>query len=125
MNAYLVDSHTLLWAVGDPGQLSPTVSRVLADSDHRIFVSVATLWELSIKQNVGKLTVPDGFFDSLFQVGYERLAILDEHLAAYRQLPLHHRDPFDRLLVAQAQVEDLALLSRDAYLKQYDVEVIW
>jgi len=127
MNAglFLVDTHALLWALGEPSKLSSRAAALIGDEENRLLVSVATLWELSIKQNVGKLELPEGFFDDLFGLGYERLAISDAHLTAYRALPLHHRDPFDRLLIAQAQVESMPILTCDPKVAEYDVDVIW
>ncbi|MCC5850749.1 MAG: type II toxin-antitoxin system VapC family toxin [Verrucomicrobia bacterium] len=122
---YLLDTHTLLWASGQPEQLSNPVREILLDSENVVYVSMVTLWELSIKQSIGKLTLPEVFFSRIFETGYSRLDITETHLSRYRALPLFHRDPFDRLLVAQAQSEDLILLSRDAHVQAYHVRTRW
>jgi len=123
--AYLLDSHTLLWATSAPQQLSEHVRSVIANPAHRLFISTGTLWELSIKVNIGKLELPDRFFDEIFELGYESLSIETSHLKVYRTLSMIHRDPFDRLLIAQAMSEQLCLLSTDQRIQEYDVEWMW
>jgi PIN domain nuclease of toxin-antitoxin system len=127
MNAgvFLVDTHTLLWALSEPQKLGSLASEILKDPNHRILVSVATLWELSIKVTVGKLELPNTFFNDLFPLGFERLSISDAHLAAYRKRPLLHGNPFDRLLVAQTQVEKLILLTCDSEIPSYEIDWVW
>ena len=122
---YLLDSHTLLWATSEPHLLSPRVRAIIADPAHRLLLSTATLWELSIKVTIGKLELPKRFFDEIFELGYESLSVESHHLDTYRNLPLTHRDPFDRLLVAQAVSERLCLLSSDKLIQQYEVEWLW
>jgi len=123
--AYLVDAHALLWAADESDLLSETARSILNQPDNLIVVSAATLWELTIKCNVGKLVLPDDFFETVQASGYQILPILPSHLDAYRRLPLHHRDPFDRLLIAQAQVEGLTVLSTDSAFKDYEVRIAW
>jgi PIN domain nuclease of toxin-antitoxin system len=122
--AYLIDSHALLWAAGQPNRISSKVRRVLVDEESLVFVSIASLWEISIKQNLGKLTVPADFFLSLFDGGYELMPISLKHLEVYRELPLHHRDPFDRILVAQAQHEQLTLITHDTAFDAYQIPIL-
>lgn len=83
------------------------------------------MWELAIKCNVGKLVLLDDFFETLQQARYQLLPLLPSHLEAYRRLPPHHRDPFDRILVAQAQIEDLIVLSVDSAFHDYPVRIAW
>ena len=123
--AYLVDAHTLLWAADQSDLLSETARSILNQPDNLSFVSSATLWELAIKCNVGKLVLPDDFFETVQAAGYQILPILPSHLEAYRRLPLHHRDPFDRILVAQALIEDLIVLSADSAFNDYQVRIAW
>lgn len=125
MKAYLLDTHTLLWATGETARLSKTVKNILQDASNRVMVSHASIWELSIKQNIGKIDLPADYFQELSSLGYEMLHIKEEHLAAYRPLPLIHRDPFDRMLVSQAQVDDLTLLSQDPEIRKYKVKTLW
>ena len=123
--AYLVDAHVLLWAADRSDLLSETAHSILNQPDNLIFVSSATLWELAIKCNVGKLALPSDFFETVQACGYQILPLLPTHLEAYRHLPLHHRDPFDRILIAQARIEDLTLLSADSAFGDYGVRLEW
>ena len=121
---YLVDTHAMLWALGEPGALSTIARDAIASPSNLIFVSSASLWECAIKASIGKLELPEDFFDSIPEAGYEVMPIRISHLNIYRTLPMHHRDPFDRLLVAQARAEALVLISRDPELAKYGVEVL-
>ncbi|WP_295394945.1 type II toxin-antitoxin system VapC family toxin [uncultured Thiodictyon sp.] len=121
---YLLDTHSLLWALGDPGALSRPARDVLASPATIIFVSSASLWECAIKASIGKLDLPDDFFDAIPETGYEVLPIRLSHLNEYRALPLHHRDPFDRMFVAQARAEALTLITRDPEIAKYDVALL-
>lgn len=125
MGDYLLDTHALLWARIEPSRLSAKVRGILADSNNSAWVSVATLWELTIKQSTGKLHLPEEFFDRLTEIGYRRMAITDQHLTVLRGLPMIHRDPFDRMLIAKAQVERIPLLTCDKFIKHYSVDTIW
>lgn len=120
----LLDSHTLLWATHDPVKLSAQVREAIAADDTFVFVSLASLWELRIKESIGKLEVPKHFYSSLEPAGYELLPVSLDHIQRYGELPLHHRDPFDRMLVAQTQCEDMLLATRDEQIKRYDVGVL-
>lgn len=121
---YLVDTRAMLWALGEPGALSTIARDAIASPSNLIFVSSASLWECAIKASIGKLELPEDFFDSIPEAGYEVMPIRISHLNIYRTLPMHHRDPFDRLLVAQARAEALVLISRDPEIARYDVEVL-
>ena len=119
---YLLDTHTLLWARGAPDLLSDDALSVLQSADSVLYLSVATLWECAIKSSIGKLDVPGDFYRVVSR-DYEILGI-DVHVRAYADLPMHHRDPFDRMLVAQAQLGGLTLVTRDRNIAKYDVPVI-
>ena len=121
---FLVDTHAPLWALGEPSALSPAARDVIADPSNVIAVSSASLWECAIKASIGRLDIPDDFFHSVPEAGYEVMPIRIAHLSVYRTLPMHHRDPFDRMLVAQAQAEYMTPISRDAEVAKYDVEVL-
>ncbi len=120
---YLLDTHTLLWARAAPALLSEEARAVFESSDTTLYVSIATLWECAIKGSIGKLALPDNFYEIVAD-DYEILGIEISHLAACAELPMHHRDPFDRLLVAQARLGDLTLLSRDPDIAKYDVSIM-
>lgn len=120
----LLDTHALLWALGDPDRLVPATRELLEDPAHDIFVSAASLWEIAIKAGLGKLEVPTDLERAVFAVGFQALEIRFPHVRALRGLPNHHRDPFDRILVAQALHEGLKIVSRDARMPLYGVEVV-
>ncbi|RLT33972.1 MAG: type II toxin-antitoxin system VapC family toxin [Chloroflexi bacterium] len=126
---YLLDAHTLLWFVAGDATLPLSVRNLIEDRKTRRFVSIATLWEIAIKVNLGKLTMAVGFKELaphyLLENDMSILPISVPHLQRFVQLPYHHRDPFDRLLIAQSIVEDMPILSRDGVFDAYDSERIW
>ena len=120
---YLIDSHILIWsALGDP-RLSPKHAKILTSASV-LFVSVASIWEIEIKLKAGRLNLPSNFADVLADGHFDVLAISASHALNAARLPLHHRDPFDRMLVAQAQSEGLTILSADARIKAYQADVV-
>jgi PIN domain nuclease of toxin-antitoxin system len=125
MAAVLLDTQALLLWTTDELRLSTRVQRLLEDRRTRAVVSAASVWELAIKQRRGKLRMPDGYFDALFASDVQLLTITERHALAAARLPMHHADPFDRMLVAQARAEGLPLVGSDAAFAAYDVEVIW
>lgn len=120
---YLLDTHTLLWARSAPDRLSGEALAVLQSADNVLYVSIASLWECAIKSSIGKLAVPVGFF-RIVSTDYDILGIDVSHVETCASLPLHHRDPFDRLLVAQAQLGGLILVTRDRNIAKYDVPTV-
>lgn len=120
---YLVDTNIVLWAWHEPHRVPERLLGILA-SDAPLHVSVASIWEISIKVAIGKLVTVDNVTDALVSTGYTLLPIKAEHVEAVRHLPLHHKEPFDRLLVVQAQIEGMALMTSDRTLSQYDVELV-
>jgi PIN domain nuclease of toxin-antitoxin system len=96
----------------------------MANADAVFVVSVATIWELAIKQGLGQLRAPPNLPERIRELGYDVLAVSAEHAWQVRGLPRHHGDPFDRLLIAQAQVEDIPLVTHDRQLERYDVRII-
>ena len=120
---YLLDTHTLLWARSAPDLLSPEALAALGSADSALYLSIASLWECVIKSSIGKLDVPDDFY-RIVSSDYEILGIDVSHLEACASLPLHHRDPFDRMLVAQARVGGLILVTRDRDIARYDVPIV-
>ncbi len=125
----LLDTHTLLWFLREPKRLPVNVTEAIESAGRQAFVSMATLWEIAIKVSLDKLSLP-GEFEDLFPSSVEAsglslLSIQPRHLAIVRRLAFHHRDPFDRLLIAQAQAENLTLVSLDAHFAAYDVPVLW
>ena len=121
----LLDTHVFLWALDDSPFLSQKARSALIDGSNIIFVSAATAWEISIKRSIGKLHLPEvNYMDELRLHRFTPLNITTEHALAVEQLPLHHKDPFDRLLVAQAQIEKLTLITHDAHIMQYAISFI-
>jgi PIN domain nuclease of toxin-antitoxin system len=108
----------------DP-QLSDHARRLLADPAHEVLLSAAVAWEVSIKRASGKLAAPPGFAAALIDQGARALPMTIEHAEAAGALPLHHRDPFDRMLIAQAQIEGASIVSADPALRAYNVRVEW
>lgn len=129
MTRLLLDTHALVWLARDLGRVPPGLIDQINGADD-VFVSAISLWEIVIK-DVGRqpmVGAPDAqrwFAEAMASTGFSLLAIELSHIAAIQHLPMHHRDPFDRLLVAQASVEGLTLVSRDRQLGLYDVSVIW
>jgi PIN domain nuclease of toxin-antitoxin system len=121
----LLDTHAFLWAIDNSEQLSQAARTAIVDGNNVVFVSAVTAWEIAIKKALGKLTVPQGsYLDELRIHRFTPLDITTEHALAVESLPPHHRDPFDRLLIAQAQVERLMMVTRDAKIKQYAIPVL-
>ncbi len=123
MTQYLLDTHVVLWAFGSPDSLAPSIRVAIQDPRNTIVVSAASVWEVEIKRALGKLTAPSGFAATCIQRGFDALAISFEHAEVAGALPLHHGDPFDRMLIAQAMVEDLEIISDDRVFEQYPVRV--
>ena len=126
---YLLDTHTLIWLFSNNPQLSNQARSIITDESNELFVSIASIWEMTIKSSLGKLnlTIPlsDLIAQKLIPSDIQLLPIQLEHLAVLQILPFHHRDPFDRILIAQAISDRLTLLSTDAAFKSYDVDCNW
>jgi PIN domain nuclease of toxin-antitoxin system len=125
MAAVLLDTRALLLWTTEAGDLSGRALRLLDDRRTRAVISSASIWEMAIKQRRGKLRLPEAYFDALFSSDVQILAITERHALAAGRLPLHHADPFDRMLIAQAQAEGIPLVGSDAAFADYDVEVVW
>ncbi len=124
----IVDTHVLLWAFNEPKRLSKGAISILTNTNNTILVSAAVAWELSIKVNLGKLDALPllaGLTQRLQRDGFTELPISIAQAVRAGLLPLHHRDPFDRLLVAQAQDLGIPVLSADELLDRYDVKRVW
>ena len=121
----LLDTHIVIWWL-DPtlSTLSKTAYDAIADGKNLVFVSAATAWEIIIKKSLGKLDAPDNFEEELERHRFQPLPINISHALAVGELPRHHNDPFDRILVAQAKVEGLTLVTRDENMKMYDIPFI-
>lgn len=126
MSAALVDTHAALWFLDDAPELSAEAKDYMESADHTLYLSAASVWEMAIKRGVGKLDVPENLLDVLIDEGFETLPITWTHAWGATKLPLEaHRDPFDRLLVSQALLEGLPIISADVALDQYGVARRW
>lgn len=121
----LLDTHTAVWLLGTDGRASERAVVHFADEANDVLLSAVVVWEVALKRSLGKLDVPTDLVEQMESVGVRGLPVTLQHAAAVEELPPHHRDPFDRLLVAQAMTEKAAILSADDALRRYDVEVIW
>lgn len=118
----LLDTHVMIWwDAGDP--LRPAADRAIREAD-QVYVSAVSGWEVAIKQSLGRLQTRRTVARAAAESGFEELPVLLRHAEELARLPAHHRDPFDRMLVAQARVEGLTLVTRDAALKRYELKVL-
>ena len=120
----LLDTHVLLWWLDANPSLSEKAKTTIADGNNLVLISAAVIWEIRIKQALGKLEIPSNFRRVLDRQPFEMLAITAEHAHAVGDLPAHHRDPFDRMLIAQAKAERLTIVTRDTIMKQYKIPII-
>ena len=124
----LLDTHAFLWAIGQPGKLSERAKQIIQAESNQLLLSAASLWEIALKVRAGKLRLPerpDFFISHMANLGVQVLPIDGSHVLGVLGLPDHHRDPFDRLLIAQCQAEQLVFLSGDEVARRYAVEVLW
>ena len=121
---FSLDTHVLLWWLADDPRLSPTARAAISTGKNHVFVSAAAAWEIVIKSALGKLDIPSNFEAALTANRFEPLPITIPHSLAVANLPHHHNDPFDRLLIAQAKVEGLTLVTGDEQIKKYDVSIM-
>lgn len=126
MRRLLLDTNVAVWLLlGERDSVSSAAQEVLEDDQTLIAVSAVSVWEIAVKRSLGKLDIEDGWARALTRLDLDPMPVTAQHAEAVEHLPWHHRDPFDRLLVAQASVEDQALVSADSRMAAYDVEVVW
>lgn len=125
----LLDTHAFLWWIMDDPRLSQRVKTILSENHNQIFLSSASGWEMAIKVKLGKLSLPKNFeffvVRELRNNGIEVLPVQMSHALHVHRLPAHHRDPFDRMLIAQSQLENLSLVTNDAQIVRYPIKTIW
>ena len=120
----LLDTHVLLWWLDDPAKLAAEAQQTIADGGNTIFVSAAVTWEITIKKTLGKLEAPDDLEEMMIQERFRPLPIAIAHTLALANLPSIHQDPFDRIQIAQAQLENLIFATRDTQIKRYEIPVL-
>ncbi len=124
----ILDTHTAIWFVTDSYQLPKSVKKHVENPDNHCFISIATLWEMGIKHSLGKLKLKaelKKIFELFLESGFILLPITPEHILTNTTLPFHHRDPFDRLIIAQAKREGFSLISKDQEFQNYNINLIW
>ncbi len=125
----LLDTHTLLWFIAGNSSLSASARTLIEDAENDKFVSIVSIWETAIKISTGKMSLSSPF-DTLFPRqleinGFELLPVKVEHTSLVTTLPFHHRDPFDRLLIAQGIVEDFVIVTTDSEFSDYAIKLLW
>lgn len=126
---YLLDTHTFLWFINDDASLSSTTKALIEDPENTIYLSVASIWEVAIKVSLDKLEMPSPFTDFIDeQLDKNTIILLNiktAHTGIVATLPFHHRDPFDRLIIAQSKVEDIPIIGKDAIFDDYGIKRLW
>ena len=123
----LIDTHVLIWFLEGNKSLSKPHRQIISDSQNDVFVSIASLWEIAVKISLGKLTLAKPLADVIKQIAVENievLPILPKHTLQVSTLPFHHRDPFDRIIVAQSQVENLPIVTNDIEFNHYGIKLL-
>ena len=125
----LLDTHALLWLLAGDKRLSKTSRKVFLNIENRLYFSIASLWEICIKKSLGKISLKNKWLDTIQEEmksnSIQWLPVEVSHCVKVIDLPFYHRDPFDRILIAQAMTEDMAILSSDSRLSAYDIKCIW
>ena len=125
----LLDTHTFIWLDNSPDQLSTEARKLLQDTNNDLLLSIVSVWEIQIKAQLGRLSLKGDLAEVIQEQqeinGIELLPITLRHVLALSELPSHHGDPFDRLLISQSRIEDVTLVSRDRIFSSYPVDVLW
>ena len=121
----LLDTHAALWFLTDDDRMGENAMQHLSDDSNQVLLSAAVVWEIAIKRALGKLVVPKEYVSLLLGADVQPLPVSVDHAEAVEELPAHHRDPFDRMLVAQALLEGAAIVSRDEVLRRYGPTLVW
>ena len=120
----LLDTHILLWWLADEPRLGQSIRESIVNPSTRVMISAVSVWEIGIKQALGKLKVPESILPVIQSEGFEELPITCQHAELAARLPNHHRDPFDRMLIAQAVLEGLTLVTNDKQIETYDLAIM-
>jgi PIN domain nuclease of toxin-antitoxin system len=125
---FLIDTQILIWLIGISDKLPKNILKIIKDTENYIFVSDVSIWEIAIKFSIGKLKIPfelKNIIQEIYRMNINILEITSEHVIKVAELPFHHKDPFDRLIISQSILENLPIISSDINLKKYDTEIIW
>ena len=124
----LIDTHTFIWFIEGDKKLSKTAKEFISKKDVSTFISIASLWEIAVKISLGKLELKTSFSkisQLIFNNGFQILPIVFEDTLILSELPFHHRDPFDRIIIAQSITNKLSIISRDKIFSEYNISLIW
>ena len=125
---YILDTHVLLWSMFESHKLSKTAEQILLDSTCHKFISITSMWEISIKNRIGKLPLPNGIsdvFDEVGRSGYGIIGIERSYIEHFTSLPLLHRDPFDGIIISTAILEQMTIVTTDVNIQKYTVPWVW
>ena len=128
MEKYLLDTHTFLWYLENNPSLNSKTRQIIANEENQLFISIVSFWEIAIKIQLNKLELPEpfeGLFEKADALNIRILPVKEKYLSSYLSLEFHHRDPFDRMIVATAISEEISVLSKDANLKLYNIKLFW
>ena len=128
MTGYILDTHVLLWSIFDSNRLSKTAQNIIVSRKYRKFISIGSMWEIAIKNRIGKLPLPRGIADIFAEAkmnGFGLIGIDSQCVELYNTLPLIHRDPFDGIIIATALLEQMTIVTTDENVQKYDVSWIW
>jgi PIN domain nuclease of toxin-antitoxin system len=121
---YLLDTHVLLWWLSEPEQIQIKAQKIICNRENQIFVSSASLWEIAIKKSIGRVSLPHNLLETIAIEGFTLLPIMPDECIGVADLPLVHADPFDRMLIMQAKLHDLVIITRDKKISEYPVTVV-
>jgi PIN domain nuclease of toxin-antitoxin system len=125
---YLIDTHILIWLIIETNKLPKNIFQVLKNKNNKIFISAVSIWEIAIKVSIGKLIFPFELKNIIKEISEMNISVLDitsEHLIKVADLPFHHKDPFDRLIISQSIIENIPIISSENIFSKYNIEIFW
>lgn len=121
---YLLDTHIILWWLSEPSKIATKARKIISDKNQSVSVSSVSFWEMAIKQGIGRLRMPDNIITTLTHEGFSLLSLTPEEALTVAYLPKHHNDPFDRMLISQAKLNNMTIISRDEQFQHYPVQLL-
>ncbi len=121
---YLLDTHVVLWWLTEPEKIHTKARKIIQDKSNEILISTASFWEIAIKKSIGRLTMPHNLLETIALEGFKTLPIMPDECIGVADLPMHHSDPFDRLMIMQAKLYNLVIITRDNKIPEYPVITI-